>query len=73
MRRIDLKSLNKVLINSIRSITENPMKLKGVDAKQAIREAVEDLNKAYEEESGLKAGEGLNMENIPEHLITKDK
>ena len=49
------------------------MKISRKQLNKLIREAVEGLNKAYEEESGLKAGEGLNMENIPEHLITKDK
>ena len=73
MKRIDLKSLNKVLINSIKAITENPMKLKNVDAHEAIKKAVQDLDEAYEKEAGAKLGTGLNVDEIPEHLLIKDK
>ena len=73
MKRIDLKSLNKVLINSIKAITENPMKLKGVDTHEAIKKAVQDLDEAYEKEAGAKLGTGLEAGEIPEHLIIKDK
>ena len=73
MKKIDLKALNRVLVKSILSITENPMQLKDADAKIKISEELQKLDEAYNEEVGIDPEGNIDINSIPEHLIIKDK